>query len=80
MRKLLAVALLALALPAAASAHATLVQDRARVSGQRVERSPALVLLHFDQSVDALPNAIRVYDGRAGCSRARRSRARTSGR
>ena len=63
MRKLLAVALLALALPAAASAHATLVKT-APAYGKRVERSPALVRLYFDQSVDVLPNAIRVYDVR----------------
>ncbi|HZE29477.1 MAG TPA: copper resistance protein CopC [Gaiellaceae bacterium] len=62
MRKLLlVVALLALGLPAAASAHATLVRTEPAY-GTRVERSPKLVRLHFDQSVDALPNAIRVYD------------------
>ena len=61
MRKLLAVALLALALPAAASAHATLIKTDPAY-GKRIERSPSLVRLHFDQSVDVLPNAIRVYD------------------
>lgn len=61
MRKLLAMALLALALPAAASAHATLTKTEPQF-GTRVERSPKLVRLHFDQSVDVLPNAIRVYD------------------
>ena len=60
MRKLLAVALLALALPAAASAHATLTKTEP-VFGKRIERSPSLVRLYFDQSVDVLPNAIRVY-------------------
>jgi copper transport protein len=62
-KKLLAVALLALALPAAASAHATLTKT-APVIGKRVERSPSLVRLYFDQSVDVLPNAIRVYDAK----------------
>lgn len=61
MRKLLAVALLALAFPAAASAHATLKQESPGF-GQRLERSPARVQLTFDQSVEALPNAIRVLD------------------
>ena len=61
MRRLLAVALLALALPAAASAHATLIKTDPAY-GKRIERSPSLVRLHFDQSVDVLPNAIRVYD------------------
>jgi copper transport protein len=62
-RKLLAVALLALALPAAASAHATLVRTDP-VYGKRIERSPSLVRLYFDQSVDVLPNAIHVYDAK----------------
>ena len=63
MRKLLAVALLALALPAAASAHATLTKTEPAI-GKRVERSPSLVRLYFDQSVDVLPSAIRVYDAK----------------
>jgi len=63
MRKLLAVALLALALPAAASAHATLIKTEP-VYGKRVERSPSLVRLYFDESVDVLPNAIRVYNAK----------------
>ena len=63
MRKLLAVALLALALPAAASAHATLTKTEPAI-GKRVEGSPSLVRLYFDQSVDVLPNAIRVYDAK----------------
>jgi len=62
-RKLLAVALLALALPAAASAHATLTKTEPAI-GKRVERSPSMVRLYFDQSVDVLPNAIRVYDAK----------------
>jgi len=62
-RKLLGVALLALALPAAASAHATLTKTEPAI-GKRVERSPSMVRLYFDQSVDVLPNAIRVYDAK----------------
>jgi copper transport protein len=62
-RKLLSVALVALALPAAASAHATLTKMEPAF-GTRVERSPKLVRLYFDQSVDVLRNAIRVYDAK----------------
>jgi methionine-rich copper-binding protein CopC len=60
-RKLFAVALLALALPAAASAHATLTKTEPQF-GTRVESSPKLVRLYFDQTVDVLPDAIRVYN------------------
>jgi copper transport protein len=60
-RKLLAAALVALAFPAAASAHATLISVAPGVN-QRLERSPAQVRLTFDQSVEALGDAIRVYD------------------
>ena len=63
MRRLLAVALVALALPAAASAHATLIKTEPAY-GKRVDRSPSLVRLYFDQSVDVLPNAIHVYSAR----------------
>jgi copper transport protein len=62
-RRLLSVALVALALPAAASAHATLTKMEPAF-GTRVERSPKLVRLYFDQSVDVLPNAIRVYNAK----------------
>jgi copper transport protein len=62
-RRLFAVALVALALPAAASAHATLIRT-APEYGKRVERSPSLVRLYFDQSVDVLPNAIHVYNAK----------------
>jgi copper transport protein len=51
---------LALVLPASAWAHATLVRTRPAFA-QRVETSPRSVLLRFDQSVEALPNAITVY-------------------
>ena len=63
MRKLLAVALLALVLPTAASAHATLVRTAPQY-GTRVESSPKLVRLYFDQSVDVLPDAIQVFNAK----------------
>jgi copper transport protein len=63
MRKLLATALVALAFPAVASAHATLITMTPAV-GQRLARSPAEVRLTFDQSVEALGTAIRVFDSR----------------
>jgi copper transport protein len=63
MRKLLAAAVLALAFPAVASAHATLITTTPGV-GQRLARSPAEVRLTFDQSVEALGTAIRVYDSK----------------
>ena len=53
-------ALAALVLPGAAWAHATLKQT-IPAFGKRIERSPRLVELRFDQSVKALPNAITVY-------------------
>ena len=60
MRRALAVALAALAFPAAASAHATLESEQPAF-GTRVDAAPNAVRLRFDQSVEALPNAIRVY-------------------
>lgn len=60
MRRLLAAALTALAFPAAASAHATLIET-SPAFGTRLPRSPELVRLRFDQSVKALPDAVRVY-------------------
>ena len=60
MRSLLAAVLAALALPAVASAHATLIETTPNIQ-QRVQSSPKLVRLRFDQSVKALPNGIRVY-------------------
>jgi copper transport protein len=59
-RAFVALALAALIAPASASAHATLVQTRPGFA-QRLASSPRSVLLRFDQSVDALPNAITVY-------------------
>ena len=63
MRRLLAAALLALAFPAAASAHATLVRTSPGFQ-QRLKSTPQVVRLSFDQSVKALPNAIRVYSAK----------------
>jgi len=63
MRRLLLVGLLALAFPAAASAHATLTKTEPQY-GTRVEQAPKVVRLEFDQSVDALPNAVRVYSAK----------------
>jgi copper transport protein len=59
-RRLLVVALAALAFPAAASAHATLTKTQPEY-GTRGEQSPTVVRLDFDQTVDALPHAIKVY-------------------
>jgi copper transport protein len=72
-RALVAVALVALALPASAFAHASL---RTETPGfrQRLAASPRQVVLQFDQTVDALPKAIVVLtpDGKnvAGTPRA----------
>jgi len=52
-------ALAALALPASASAHASLVRE-APSFGQRMSASPRQVVLRFDETVDALPKAIEV--------------------
>jgi copper transport protein len=62
-RRLLAVALAALAFPAVASAHATMEKATPKFA-QRLEQSPTAVRLQFDQSVEALSNAIRVFDSK----------------
>ena len=59
MRALVAAALVALALPASAVAHANLTQ-REPDFGKRLTTSPPAVLLHFDQGVDVFPNSIDV--------------------
>ncbi len=51
----------ALALPAAAWAHATLQTTAPRI-GQRLASPPRVVTLSFDQSVTTLPNGVRVVD------------------
>jgi copper transport protein len=63
-RRVVAVALLALAFPAAAGAHATL---RSTTPSFRSElaRGPSVIRLHFDQRVKVLPGAIKVL-GRDG--------------
>jgi methionine-rich copper-binding protein CopC len=60
-RLLLVAALVALALPGTAWAHATLQTVSPNV-GQRLAASPRAITLTFDQSVKTLPNGIRVYD------------------
>jgi copper transport protein len=59
-RVLVAAALAALVLPGGAWAHATLIQSTPGIR-ERLNASPAFVRLRFDQSVKALPNAIKVY-------------------
>jgi copper transport protein len=75
-RALVTVALLALAAPASAFAHASL-QSTTPGFRERVASSPRTVVLRFDQEVLALPGGIRVLlpDGRniAGPTRAVRS-------
>jgi copper transport protein len=61
-RALLLAAALALALPAVASAHATLRSTTPKF-GTELRSSPGSIALHFDQSVTLLPDAIRVLDG-----------------
>lgn len=60
MRKLLLVALLALAFPSSAFAHAALEQASPGFR-ERLPSSPAKVTLRFDQYVKVLPGSIRVY-------------------
>jgi copper transport protein len=70
MRKLAAACLVALAFPAAASAHATLMRVTPGFQ-ERVERAPASVRLHFDQPV-ALPTIkVRTAKGVLVSERAR---------
>jgi copper transport protein len=59
MRALTAAALVALALPASAFAHANLLQREPNF-GKRLATSPPAVLLHFDQGVDVFPDSIEV--------------------
>ena len=58
-----AVAVVTLAFPASALAHASLVRESPSYK-QRLASAPRAVVLRFDQSVDALPNAIVVLDAR----------------
>jgi copper transport protein len=61
LRRFWLVALLGLAFPAAASAHATLRFTTPRY-GTEVVRPPVRIALHFDQHVTLLPGAVRVLD------------------
>ena len=63
MRRLAVVALLALAFPAAAFAHASL-QRTGPSYRERLQTAPRRVWLDFDQTVKALPNSIQVYSSR----------------
>jgi len=60
-RALLFAVLLALVVPAAASAHASITAEFPRY-GQRMHIPPQEIVIRFDQAVDVLPNAIRVLD------------------
>jgi copper transport protein len=60
MKRLLVVGLLALAFPASAFAHATLMHTGPTFR-QRLLVSPSAVWLKFDQGVKALPTSITVY-------------------
>jgi copper transport protein len=60
---LIAAALAALALPAAAFAHASLLHETPGLE-QRIAKSPAQVVLQFDQPVNDVPRAILVLDSK----------------
>jgi len=60
-RGLLLSALVALAAPAAAFAHASIRGEYPRY-GQRLHTPPPQVVIRFDQTVEVLPNAIEVLD------------------
>ena len=61
MRRLALAALLALAFPAAAAAHATMEQSTPGFQ-QELRRAPAVVRLRFDQAVTVFPDSIVVVD------------------
>jgi copper transport protein len=62
MKRLLLTSLVALAFPAAASAHATL-RSTTPAFGHELQRGPAQIVLHFDQTVKVLPGSIKVLNG-----------------
>jgi copper transport protein len=62
MRRLALVVLVAVAFPAAASAHATL-ESTTPSFRQELQHGPRTIRLHFDQSVEVLPGSIKVLDG-----------------
>jgi copper transport protein len=76
MRKLLLIALVALAFPASALAHARLEQASPGFR-ERLQSSPAAVSLRFDQYVKVLPGSIRLYSARGSVGI---TRVRSSGR
>jgi copper transport protein len=61
MRRVALVALVALAFPAAASAHATLESTTPHYA-REVSTAPRTIELHFDQEVRLLPHAVKVLD------------------
>jgi copper transport protein len=61
MRRVAAIALLVLAFPAAASAHATLRSTTPSFRAE-LQRGPSVIRLHFDQYVKVLPGAITVLN------------------
>jgi len=61
-RVLLLAALLALALPGTAWAHATLRSTKPQF-GHELGQGPRTIVLHFDQQVKVLPGSIQVLNG-----------------
>ena len=61
MRRTLAAVVVALAFPATAFAHATLISTTPHFA-KEVQRSPSHIVLQFDQGVSILPNAIKVLN------------------
>ncbi|HST15353.1 MAG TPA: CopD family protein [Gaiellaceae bacterium] len=62
MRRLALVALIALAFPAVASAHATLQKTTPSFRSE-LRQGPSVIRLEFDQQVKVLPGSIRVLNG-----------------
>jgi copper transport protein len=62
MRRFALVALVALAFPAAASAHATL-RSTTPTFRSELKHGPSVIRLRFDQNVKVLPNSIQVLNG-----------------
>jgi copper transport protein len=62
MRRVLLIGVIALAFPAAASAHATL-RFTTPAFGTELQHGPAQIGLHFDQQVKVLPGSIKVLNG-----------------
>jgi copper transport protein len=62
MRRFALVALVALAFPAAASAHAPL-RSSAPTFRSELKHGPSVIRLRFDQNVKVLPNSIQVLNG-----------------